>query len=68
MPCNCDCKKCRAIHDGCDCFDMKNNTDFYCCDDIERFLNREGFTLKEYIEIEDAKYCHLCGKRLSSLV
>ena len=41
------------------------NTDFFCCDELRVFLSREGFTLKEYVEIEDAKYCHKCGKLLS---
>jgi len=40
-------------------------TEFFCCDGLRKFLEREGFTLKEYMEIEEANFCHKCGNRLT---
>jgi hypothetical protein len=40
---------------------------FYCCDKLQEFTDAEEFTLKEYQEIIDIKYCPFCGYKLSML-
>jgi hypothetical protein len=47
---------------------MRDNTDFWCCDELLEQLKFAGFTLKEEIEIEDYKFCPFCGKKLNMLI
>ena len=47
---------------------MRDNTDFWCCDELLEQLKFAGFTLKEEIEIVDYKFCPFCGKKLKMLI
>ncbi len=47
---------------------MRDNTDFYCCDELEFEFQGDDFNLKETIEITGFKFCPFCGKRFSMLI
>lgn len=46
---------------------VKENCEFYCCDQMIAFSSEEEFTVKEISEILGFNYCPFCSHKLTTV-